>query len=142
MFPAGATRVNRNTAASVNNRIRQQTEGCIAHFEKHPEDIPRHLEELDQEWDIERIFEVSSSTLSLTGLGLGLGVNRKWLILPIAVQSFFLYHALQGWCPPLPLFRRMGFRTQREIEAERHALMKILNTHRQNSVVAAQLQPT
>ena len=33
-----------------------------------------------------------------------------------------LQHALQGWCPPLPLFRRLGFRTQEEIARERYAL--------------------
>jgi hypothetical protein len=63
-----------------------------------------------------------SSVLSLTGLALGVGVNKKWLVVPFVVQSFFLQHALQGWCPPLPMLRRLGFRTQHEIECERCAL--------------------
>jgi len=52
------------------------------------------------------------------------GVNRKrkWLLLTTMVQGFFLQHALQGWSPPVPLFRRLGFRTQNEIESERYAL--------------------
>ena len=33
-----------------------------------------------------------------------------------------LQHALQGWCPPVPLFRRLGFRTEAEINQERYAL--------------------
>ena len=33
-----------------------------------------------------------------------------------------MQHALQGWCPPLPVLRRLGFRTQNEIERERYAL--------------------
>jgi hypothetical protein len=33
-----------------------------------------------------------------------------------------MQHALQGWCPPLPLLRRLGVRTQQEIERERYAL--------------------
>ncbi|HET9942578.1 MAG TPA: hypothetical protein VFR05_04515, partial [Terriglobia bacterium] len=33
-----------------------------------------------------------------------------------------LQHAVQGWCPPVPLFRRLGIRTQREIDEERYAL--------------------
>jgi hypothetical protein len=41
------------------------------------------------------------------------------------VQGFFMQHALQGWCPPLPVFRRLGFRTQYEIEQERYALKAI-----------------
>jgi hypothetical protein len=49
-------------------------------------------------------------------------VHRKWYILPAAVTSFWLQHGLQGWCPPLPLFRKMGIRTTREINEERMAL--------------------
>jgi hypothetical protein len=33
-----------------------------------------------------------------------------------------LLHAVQGWCPPVPLFRRLGFRTSAEIHQERYAL--------------------
>jgi hypothetical protein len=33
-----------------------------------------------------------------------------------------MQHALQGWCPPVPLLRRLGFRTSFEIEEERQAL--------------------
>ena len=31
-------------------------------------------------------------------------------------------HGLQGWCPPVPFLRRMGFRTASEIDYERYAL--------------------
>jgi hypothetical protein len=31
-------------------------------------------------------------------------------------------HAIRGWCPPVPLFRRLGVRTQREIGREIVAL--------------------
>ena len=48
--------------------------------------------------------------------------GRSWFLLPAAVVSFCLQHALQGWCPPLSLFRRLGIRTQREIDEERTAL--------------------
>jgi hypothetical protein len=33
-----------------------------------------------------------------------------------------LQHATQGWCPPVPVFRRLGIRTQTEIDHERYAL--------------------
>jgi hypothetical protein len=49
-------------------------------------------------------------------------VNRKWLLLPATVLGFFMQHALQGWCPPLPALRRLGVRTTKEIAAERNAL--------------------
>jgi hypothetical protein len=36
-----------------------------------------------------------------------------------------MQHVLQGWCPPLPLFRRAGFRTCEEIQIERAALKAV-----------------
>ena len=38
------------------------------------------------------------------------------------MSFFLLQHAVQGWCPPVPFFRRRGVRTAREIEIERYAL--------------------
>ena len=77
---------------------------------------------LDKEWDIERVLEVNASTLALTGLILGLTKNRKWLFLLGIVLPFLLQHGLQGWCPPLPLLRRLGIRTRGEIDREKYAL--------------------
>jgi hypothetical protein len=42
--------------------------------------------------------------------------------LPVVVAGFLLQHALQGWCPPLPVLRRLGVRTADEINQERYAL--------------------
>jgi hypothetical protein len=44
------------------------------------------------------------------------------LVLTLAVLGFLLQHAVQGWCPPLALLRRLGVRTRREIDAEKYAL--------------------
>jgi hypothetical protein len=38
------------------------------------------------------------------------------------VLPLLFYHAVQGWCPPIPLLRRLGIRTQQEIDAEKYAL--------------------
>lgn len=122
------TRVEASTRGTVNDKIRHETDERIAHLTKHPSLIPARLRALDREWDIERVLGTGSSTLSLTGLLLGLFHNRRWLFLPLAVQTFFLQHALQGWCPPLPLFRRLGIRTMREILHERHALESLIAT--------------
>ncbi|HEX6006061.1 MAG TPA: hypothetical protein VFZ14_18870 [Burkholderiales bacterium] len=77
---------------------------------------------LDREWDIERTLEANASSLALVGLGLGAFVNRRYFALPAVIAGFLLEHALQGWCPPVPLLRRLGFRTQSEIDEERYAL--------------------
>jgi hypothetical protein len=84
-------------------------------------EIAARLEALDREWDIERVLIVNASTLATLGVLLGLR-RRAALVLPLAVGSFLLQHGLQGWCPPLSVFRRLGVRTRREIDLERYAL--------------------
>jgi hypothetical protein len=41
------------------------------------------------------------------------------------VTGFLFQHAIQGWCPPVPVLRKLGFRTSYEIEQERRALMAL-----------------
>ncbi|ESR24565.1 DUF2892 domain-containing protein [Lutibaculum baratangense] len=115
-------RVARHTAGSINHEIENETEASIHHQARHPHEIPRRLRELDEEWDVERVLEANAATLAFTGTVLGAVHDRRWLVLPAAVTAFLLQHAVQGWCPPLPVLRRMGIRTKREIEAERAAL--------------------
>lgn len=123
MLPATRERVSANTAQEVNQRIRQRTERNIMEsIAGGPKAIERRLEELDREWDIERVLETMAPTITLLGLALSVTKSRKWLIVPAFVQTFFLQHALQGWCPPIPLLRRLGFRTLDEINEERYAL--------------------
>jgi hypothetical protein len=128
MLAASTELVPAHTAEHVNRAIREETERSVAYFRGHPEEIPHRLEQLDREWDVERALATGSSCLSLLGLALGLSGRPRWFYLPLGVQAFYLQHALQGWCPPLPVFRRLGFRTPSEIESERCAL-KELNGH-------------
>lgn len=121
-LPRTTDRVSANTAEEINRRIRRETEGRIAYFADHPGEIERRLDELDREWDIERTLEANAATLGLVGVVLGATVDRRFLALPAAVTAFLLQHALQGWCPPVPVFRRMGVRTATEIDEERYAL--------------------
>jgi hypothetical protein len=64
---------------------------------------------------------------AMTSVNLLLGLtaatrNRRWLAWPVMVAAFQLQHALQGWCPPVSLLRRLGVRTRQEIDSERVAL--------------------
>lgn len=122
MLATTAHRVAMHTRAEVSKRIQRQTEMRLLYYATHPEEIPERLYQLDREWDVERALETGSSSLTLLGLLLGATVNRKWLLLSLGVQGFFLQHSLQGWCPPLPMLRKLGVRTAGEIEAERCAL--------------------
>lgn len=123
MLPGTSERVPLNTSACSNQQIRRDTEENIAHYRHAGRSaIDRRLQELEQEWDVERVLETNAATACIVGVTLGLTVNRKWFLLPGIVGAFLLQHALHGWCPPLPVFRAMGRRTQREIDEERFAL--------------------
>jgi hypothetical protein len=122
MLPATTERVSAHTAEAVNRRLRQEAEDRVAHLVDHPDEIDAHLEALDHEWDIERALEANASSLALAGVVLAATVDRRWLALPAVVTAFLLQHAVQGWCPPVPVMRRLGFRTAAEIDQERYAL--------------------
>jgi hypothetical protein len=123
MLPSTVDRVPLHTAQDVNEQIREQTRQNIEQTAAGgPAAIKRRLGELDHEWDIERALEANAASVSLLGLALGASVHRRFFLLPAAVAGFLLQHALQGWCPPLSVLRRLGFRTQSEIEEERYAL--------------------
>lgn len=117
-------RVRANTSAEVNERLdREMCERVESYAGKGETEITRRIEELDREWDMERLLETNASALA--GLGVGLAAftgSRKWLILPGVVLSFLFQHAVQGWCPPVPVFRRLGVRTRKEIDREKYAL--------------------
>jgi len=123
MIPSTTMRVPSQTSPEKNEAIRRQTEENVRRYAADgSQTIQRRLAELDREWDIERALEANAALACLTGLALGAAVNRKWYTLSAAVAGFLLQHAVQGWCPPVPLFRRLGFRTASEIDHERYAL--------------------
>jgi hypothetical protein len=122
MLPTTPERVPAHTSEPVNRRIRDGIADSVRWHSRHPERIDRRLRELDEEWDIERTLEANAATLALTGSLLGIFVDRRFLAVPVVVTAFLLQHALQGWCPPVPFFRRRGVRTMREIDEERYAL--------------------
>ena len=116
-------RVRKNTATPVNKKIDEQIKEAIAlYLPQQKEAVTKRIKALDKEWDVERALEVNMPIVALAGLSLGIFVNPWWFIFPTIVLLFFLEHAIQGWCPPLPIFRRLGFRTKKEIEKERYAL--------------------
>ncbi len=116
-------RVPDSSPAGVNERIRRDAERRVTRAaEAGPHALDARIAELDSEWDIERAIEANAATLGLLGLGLGLLVTRRFLALPVLVAGFLLQHAVSGWCPPVPVLRRLGFRTMGEIDYERYAL--------------------
>lgn len=123
IFPPTSTRVEGNTNKELNLRIARRTAANVAEAAAGGRAaISGRLRKLDEEWDIERVLETNASLAVLVSVGLGFSVNRKWFGLAGVVAGFLFQHALQGWCPPIPLFRRLGVRTEKEISQERLAL--------------------
>lgn len=123
MLPSTKDRVPLHTDHEVNEQIRRRTEANVARCAREgPAAIEHRLDELDHEWDIERTLEANAATAVLIGVTLGASVDRRFFALPALVGGFLLQHAVQGWCPPVPIFRRLGFRTQNEIDHEKYAL--------------------
>ena len=112
-----------NTPAEINWRIDRQIEDSVRRYAGEPKDIVlRRIWELDREWDIERVLQLMASSISLTGILLSGVRDKRWMVLPTVVLSFLFLHAVQGWCPPVPVLRRLGVRTREEIDRERHGL--------------------
>lgn len=129
MIATNARRVSSNTSPEINAWIRQQTENRMRIVaSRGPAAIQQRLRQLDEEWDIERYVETLAPSFTLLGMTLGLARDRRWFLLPFIVQGFFLQHALQGWCPPVLVLRRLGVRTIQEIERERCGLKQHLAT--------------
>ena len=114
-------RVALHTDAAINRRIEEATGLRIRRCAADPRGIDRRLRELDREWDIERVLETNAAIIASLGVLLGTR-ERRWLVVPGLVTAFLFQHAVQGWCPPIPILRRLGIRTSREIEIERIAL--------------------
>jgi hypothetical protein len=120
---ATGDRVRQHTGCAINERVDRETQACLERFATASRDeITAHIHELDREWDMERRLQANASLLALSGVVIGATVNKKWLALPGVVFAFLIQHGVQGWCPPMPVFRRMGARTAKEIHREKYAL--------------------
>ena len=116
-------RIRAATSDGDNRKIDQATKENLKKFsDADYEAVDDRIAELDKEWDIERTLQLNAASLAITGTVLGLLVDKRWLALPVIVGSFLIQHAIQGWCPPLPILRKFGFRTRPEIDKEKFAL--------------------
>lgn len=131
MVAESSRRVEANTSPARQREIDAEMAASLEACARELERAEARLAELDREWDVERAIELNASALMLGGLVLSLTVDRKWIVLPLAVSGFLMQHAVQGWCPPIPVLRWLGVRTAREIERERYALKALRGDFRQ-----------
>lgn len=124
--PRRADRVRRRTAPDVLAEIDRRTATRVMRVARGGHDaIAARIEELDREWDLDRwfvvLFTVGSALVEQRGRHGGV-----WRLLFRAQQLMALGYGLFGWAPPVSLLRRVGIRTQKEIDAERAVLVELL----------------
>jgi len=121
-IPAMTSRVPNQTLEDAGEEIRRRTQERVAYYASRLDKIQQRLDELEKEWDVQRTLQRNASAIALGGLVLSLFKGRKWLVFPLMAATFLMQHAFTGWCPPIIILRRLGYRTLREIEQERIAL--------------------
>lgn len=140
MLPDTQSRVPSHTAAHIGARIESDAIANLARAIRasavDEQALDERLAQLDREWDTERTLQTNFAIVALLGLALSLK-DRRWLLFSAAASGFMVQHALQGWCPPLALFRRRGVRDAGEIERERFALRSL----RERSLTSAATAP-
>lgn len=116
-------RIREHTADDVNRRIEQEVEDAVRVYSgADPDVIARRIDKVEQEWDVDRALMLNLSVIALPFAVAGFFSDRRFLAMPLIQLGFLMVHATVGWCPPLPVFRHLGFRSRHEIEAELSAL--------------------
>jgi hypothetical protein len=127
-LPATSKRVRLHTKDEINKKIQERTHTNIDNYRnKSNEEIISRIKELNKEWDTERALETNASIVILISVVFYfITRSNGWIIFIGVISGFLLQHALQGWCPPLPIFRRLGIRTTTEIDEEKYRLKELI----------------
>jgi hypothetical protein len=127
--PPDADPIRAHTSASSNARIDARTRAALQELAGAPVEIQARLGDLDREWNVDRALMLQfaiagglSAVMTLRSLARR-GRVGGWGALFFTQLAFLANHAVNQWCPPLAVFRRLGLRSQREIDAERAALL-------------------
>lgn len=71
-------RIRANTSQEINHQIDSEIDASVREFaSKSDRKITDRINELDQEWDIERTLETNASLIALSGLVLGVTHNKN-----------------------------------------------------------------
>lgn len=90
--------------------------------------IRQRIQDLNSEWDAERVGQFNTSVLVLAGIVLAATIHKKWLMLPAAVSAFMAVNAIKGGSIPLPATTKL--RTRKEIAMEQAGLAALLKDQR------------
>lgn len=135
--------IRKHTSAIVNQKIDRATQASLDRRYESPENIRARLAELEREWNVDRALMLNFAVIAGSAALLAMrSVKRRgsiggWGVLFFTQIGFLANHAIRRWCPPLPVFRRLGFRSEREIDAERAGLEKRLAELTSGTVTSA-----
>lgn len=130
MFAKTTQRVDANTSPEIKKRFRERLIANVNRFlGSDREAIDKRLKELDREWNVERAIELEAPLIIGLGAALGLLHNRKWFAVSGVAAGMVVLHNTKGWYPLLPVFQRMGLRSQKDIDTERNALRVLRKDH-------------
>lgn len=119
-MPANASEIR---PVSSPREVDRSTARNIRFYATHSMDLlNQRLKELDSEVALESVVQRGGSVLALAGLIFFLIRGRRWWILPLAVTALQLQFSSTNRGPVVDFFRRRGFRSLREIEAEKLSL--------------------
>jgi hypothetical protein len=140
-FPPTTKRVPFHTCDDDNRIIRQRT---IFNLDDYADGnrfhISQRLKELDFEWDTERVLEANAAGAVLLSSVIGyLKSKHCCYLMTGTIGLFLLQHALKGWCPPVPIIRKIGVRTEQEINNEKMVLKILRGDFKTDSTDAEQL---
>ena len=121
ILPPTVDRVSHSTCQKVNRKIRNRTCMRLNFYQgRGKKALTERITELNREWDTERVLETNAASLVLVSSLVGFKKSKRCCFLITGTVGFFLLqHALQGWCPPLPVIRKLGVRTAEEISREK-----------------------
>jgi hypothetical protein len=122
--------IRKHTGTLTNQKIDRATQHALDEVAHSPDAIRARLAELEREWNVDRALMLNFAVLGGLSAGIAIFGPRRARTPSAAVLftqlAFLAHHAIRRWCPPMPVFRRLGFRTEREIDAERAGLEKRL----------------
>ncbi|HLL24181.1 MAG TPA: hypothetical protein VK427_18745 [Kofleriaceae bacterium] len=125
--------VRNHTQRHVNQGLDRRTKLLLDVIGSEPHAIRQRLWAIDREWHVDRALMAVFSVLGAFSAHRSFKAVRRrqrfsgWRVVFWAQMGFLLHHAIRGWSMPVAVLRRIGFRTEKEIAAERVVLEKRLS---------------
>lgn len=121
-------KVRMHTPSVLNRQLDAQAEHRIADFldgGNNPASCQARISALNREWEMERVLTLCVGAASIASMLAARRGGRSLWAVPVAGGAMLMQQALTGGSLLVPLLRRLGFRTRKEIELEKYALKSL-----------------